>query len=81
MGTVIITRRLANGETLCVLLLGVKYGSLGLTITLFAVIVGGGKLYVFHTFGLARAVAIEALSVVMAAVTIPPLSRDLCNRL
>jgi len=54
-----------------VLLVGVMYGSLGATITELAVIVGGGKLYVFHTFGLARAAASEALSVVIGAGIYP----------
>jgi hypothetical protein len=55
-----------------VLFVGVQYGSLGATITELAVIVGGGKLYVFHTFALARAAASVALSVVMAAGIIRP---------
>ena len=50
-----------------VLLLGVMYGSLGATITELAVIVGGGKLYVFHTLALARAAASEARNVVIGA--------------
>ena len=54
-----------------VLLVGVMYGSLGATITELAVIVGGGKLYVFHTFGLARAAASEARSVVIGAGIYP----------
>jgi hypothetical protein len=41
------------------------YGSAGATITLLAVIVAGGKLYVFHTFALARAAASEARKVVI----------------
>jgi hypothetical protein len=44
------------------------YGSAGTTITELAVIVGGGKLYVFHTFGLFRAAATLALRVVIGAV-------------
>jgi hypothetical protein len=55
-----------------VLLVGVMYGSLGATITELAVMVAGGKLYVFHTFALARAEASEARSVVIAAGIIRP---------
>ena len=54
-----------------VLFVGVMYGSLGATITELAVIVGGGKLYVFHTLALARAAAREALSVVIGAGIYP----------
>ena len=47
------------------------YGSLGATITELAVMVGGGKLYVFHTLALARAAASEARSVVIGAGIYP----------
>jgi len=72
IGTLKIILKDAIGEMpTFVLLVGVMYGSLGATITELAVIVGGGKLYVFHTFGLARAAASEALSVVIGAGIYP----------
>jgi hypothetical protein len=47
MGTLQIMRKLARGEIpMYSLLLGVRYGSAGETITLFAIMVGGGKLKV-----------------------------------
>lgn len=66
-------RKFAKGEIdTYSLLLGVRYGSAGATMQLLAVIVGGGKLYVFQTFGLDNAAASEARRVVMAAVIVLP---------
>ena len=42
IGTVINTRKFASGERICVLLLGVMYGSAGTMITELAVITLGG---------------------------------------
>jgi hypothetical protein len=73
IGTLKIILKLAVGAMPAfVLFVGVMYGSPGATSTELAVIVGGGKLYVFHTLALARAAASEARSVVMAAVIIRP---------
>jgi hypothetical protein len=72
IGTLKIILNDAIGEIpTFVLFVGVMYGSLGATITELAVMVGGGKLYVFHTFGLARAAASEARSVVIGAGIYP----------
>ena len=56
-----------------VLLLGVMYGSAGVTITLLAIGVAGGKLNTEYFELSVRAVAIDERSVVMAVIS-PPLS-------
>lgn len=55
------------------LLLGVRYGSAGDTITLLAIMVGGGKLKVEYSLGLSIAAAILARKVVIGAGIIYPI--------
>jgi len=69
IGIVIIILKVARGDTFTwVLLLGVIYGSAGATMTLLAKTVAGGKLKVFHTPVLVRALAIAARRVVIGAL-------------
>ena len=66
MGTVKIILNEASAESeFCELLVGVKYGSDGATITEFAIIVGGGKLKVDQTPGLLNIPATVDLRVVI----------------
>ena len=66
MGTVIIILNEASADKeFCELLVGVKYGSDGATITELARIVGGGKLKVDQTPGLFNTAATVDLSVVI----------------
>jgi hypothetical protein len=68
-----MTLKLANGEIeICELLLGVRYGSSGLTMQLFATIVLGGNAKVFQRVLSIRAVASVVLRVVIAGVGITP---------
>ena len=66
MGTVSIILKDASADSeFCELLVGVKYGSDGATITEFAIIVGGGKLKVDQTPGLSNTAATVDLRVVI----------------
>jgi hypothetical protein len=70
-GHVIISLKLAKGLIeICELLLGVKYGLSGLTITEFANTVAGGNAKVCHLELSTRAVAKVVLRVVIAGVGI-----------
>ena len=63
----------ANGETVIwLLLLGVKYGSAGITTQLLAKMVAGGYANTDHTPLFVKAVAMVLRRVVMAAVGIYP---------
>jgi len=73
MGTVSKILKLAIGEiVIWLLLLGVKYGSAGITTQLLAKIVAGGYANTDHTPLLVKAVAMVLRRVVIAAVGIYP---------
>jgi hypothetical protein len=70
-GHVIISLKLAKGLIeICELLLGVRYGLSGLTITEFARTTGGGKANVCHLVLSTKAVAKVVRRVVIAGVGI-----------
>ena len=71
-GTAIKILKLASGASvICVLLLGTKYGSDGVTTTELAKRVAGGKLNTDQTPALVKAVASVPRSVVTAAISLP----------
>jgi len=73
MGTVSKILKLAIGEiVIWLLLLGVKYGSAGITTQLLARMVAGGYANTDHTPLLVKAVAMVLRRVVIAAVGIYP---------
>ena len=73
-GTRIVIVKLAKGEMLVLsLLVGVMYGSLGLTMTELAIGVAGGNENTLHLVLSVSAEAIEARRVVIAGIS-PPLS-------
>ena len=72
-GLVIKSLKLAKGDiAVWLLLLGVKYGSPGVTTTALANNVAGGNAKVDHTPAFARAVASVPRSVVIALGISPP---------